>query len=51
MCKDPTYENLTIGCVGVEFKVVTKDMADDIKNFLWENFFPDEPISRWVQNN
>jgi len=31
---------------GIEFKVITKEMADDVKNFLWENFFPDEPISR-----
>jgi len=31
---------------GVEFKVITKEMADDTKNFLWEHFFPDEPIAR-----
>jgi len=31
---------------GVEFKVVTEDMAEDVKLFLWKHFFPDEPISR-----
>ena len=33
---------------GVTFKIITEDMFDDVKDFMWENFFPDEPISRYV---
>ena len=31
---------------GVEFKIITEDIFEDVKTFMWENFFPDEPISR-----
>ena len=31
---------------GVEFKIITEDMFEDVKTFMWENFFPDEPVSR-----
>ena len=31
---------------GISFKIITEDMFDDVKDFMWENFFPDEPISR-----
>ena len=31
---------------GVTFKIITEDMFEDVKTFMWENFFPDEPISR-----
>ena len=35
---------------GVTFKIITEDMFEDVKDFMWENFFPDEPISRYVMN-
>ena len=31
---------------GVLFKIITEDMFEDVKTFMWENFFPDEPVSR-----
>ena len=34
---------------GVTFKIITEDMFEDVKDFMWENFFPDEPISRYGQ--
>ena len=31
---------------GIQFKVITEDMIPSVCDFMWENFFPDEPISR-----
>eukprot|EP00091_Calanus_sinicus_P002918 TRINITY_DN13048_c0_g1_i1.p1 TRINITY_DN13048_c0_g1~~TRINITY_DN13048_c0_g1_i1.p1 ORF type:complete len:145 (-),score=51.89 TRINITY_DN13048_c0_g1_i1:61-447(-) len=31
---------------GIKFKIITEDMGDSVCDFMWENFFPDEPISR-----
>lgn len=30
----------------IEFKVVTPELVDEAAEFLWENFFPDEPLMR-----
>ena len=30
---------------GIQFKIITEDMMDSVCDFMWENFFPDEPIS------
>ena len=31
---------------GIQFKIITEDMGLSVCDFMWENFFPDEPISR-----
>ena len=31
---------------GVTFKVITPDMLTQVEDFMWKNFFPDEPVSR-----
>ena len=31
---------------GVRFKIITEDMYKAVKDFYWEHFIPDEPISR-----
>ena len=31
---------------GVQFKVISPDMYEDVMNFLWTHFFPAEPLSR-----
>jgi hypothetical protein len=31
---------------GIEFKIITEDMIESVCDFMWENFFPDEPIAR-----
>ena len=31
---------------GIQFKVVSPDMYEDVMDFLWTHFFPAEPISR-----
>ena len=31
---------------GIQFKIITEDMIPSVCDFMWENFFPDEPISR-----
>ena len=31
---------------GIEFKVITPDMYEDVLDFLWTHFFPAEPVSR-----
>ena len=31
---------------GVTFKLITEEMYKDVQDFMWENFFPDEPVSR-----
>ena len=32
---------------GVKFKIITEEMAPQVADFMWTNFFPDEPISRY----
>ena len=34
---------------GVNFKIITEVMAPQVADFMWKNFFPDEPISRYVE--
>ena len=31
---------------GIEFKVITPDMYEDVLDFLWTHFFPEEPLCR-----
>ena len=31
---------------GVTFKIITPDMLTQVEDFMWKNFFPDEPVSR-----
>ena len=31
---------------GIQFKVITPDMYEDVMDFLWTHLFPSEPISR-----
>ena len=31
---------------GIQFKIITEDMMVSVCDFMWEHFFPDEPISR-----
>ena len=31
---------------GVQFKIITEEMSPQVADFMWKNFFPDEPISR-----
>ena len=31
---------------GIVFKVITPEMYDDVMDFLWANFFPEEPLMR-----
>ena len=31
---------------GIEFKTITNDMIPSVTDFLWDHFFPDEPIGR-----
>ena len=31
---------------GVQFKVISPDMYEDVMDFLWTHFFPAEPLSR-----
>ena len=31
---------------GITFKVISPDMYGDVLDFLWENFFPEEPLLR-----
>ena len=33
---------------GVNFKIITEEMAAQVVEFMWKNFFPDEPISRYA---
>ena len=33
---------------GVQFKIITEEMYPQVADFMWKNFFPDEPISRFV---
>ena len=33
---------------GIEFKIISEDMFENVKTFMWENFFPDEPVSRYL---
>ena len=33
---------------GVQFKIITEDMYEQVADFMWANFFPDEPVSRLV---
>ena len=33
---------------GVQFKIITEDMYEAIKDFYWKHFIPDEPISRYT---
>ena len=35
---------------GVTFKVITPDMLTQVEDFMWKNFFPDEPVSRYRMN-
>jgi len=30
----------------ITFKIITEDMMPAVCDFMWEHFFPDEPISR-----
>ena len=32
--------------MGIQFKVITEDMYQQVADFMWENFFPDEPVCR-----
>ena len=32
--------------MGIQFKVITEDMYPQVADFMWENFFPDEPVCR-----
>ena len=32
---------------GVQFKIITEEMSPQVADFMWKNFFPDEPISRF----
>ena len=34
---------------GVQFKIITEEMSPQVADFMWKNFFPDEPISRFVR--
>lgn len=34
---------------GVKFKIITEEMAPKVVEFMWKNFFPDEPISRYAE--
>ena len=34
---------------GVQFKIITEEMSPQVADFMWKNFFPDEPISRFVK--
>ena len=31
---------------GIQFKIITAEMFPAVVDFMWKNFFPDEPISR-----
>ena len=31
---------------GVEFKIITEEMYEDVKNFYWKHFIPEEPMTR-----
>ena len=31
---------------GVQFKVISPEMYEDVMDFMWTHFFPDEPLSR-----
>ena len=31
---------------GIEFKVISPEMYGDVLDFLWDNFFPEEPLFR-----
>eukprot|EP00092_Neocalanus_flemingeri_P035895 GFUD01039082.1.p1 GENE.GFUD01039082.1~~GFUD01039082.1.p1 ORF type:complete len:248 (+),score=49.66 GFUD01039082.1:47-745(+) len=31
---------------GIQFKIITNEMIPSVVDFMWENFFPDEPINR-----
>merc|ERR1711874_303921 len=31
---------------GVKFKVISPDLYEDVMDFMWTHFFPDEPLSR-----
>ena len=31
---------------GIQFKVISPEMYGDVLDFLWENFFPEEPLFR-----
>ena len=33
----------------IEFKIVTEDMVEEAIEFLWENFYPDEPVRRSLE--
>ena len=32
--------------MGVRFKIITEDMYPQVAEFMYKNFFPDEPVSR-----
>ena len=32
--------------MGVRFKIITEDMNPQVAEFMYKNFFPDEPVSR-----
>ena len=34
---------------GIEFKVITEEMFSDVVDFMWKNFYPDEPIFRSLE--
>ena len=34
---------------GVNFKIITEEMVPQVVEFMWKNFFPDEPISRYAE--
>ena len=31
---------------GVSFRIITPDMFTPVIDFMWQHFYPDEPISR-----
>ena len=35
--------------LGVKFLIIKEDMYDAVKDFYWEHFIPDEPVSRSLQ--
>ena len=36
---------------GVQFKVISPDMYEDVMDFLWTHFFPVAPVSRTRDGN
>ena len=31
---------------GIQFKIIDEDLMDPVCNFMWEYFFPDDPVCR-----